>query len=159
MHLAAQVLFMTIPGLSLFYAGLVKQKNVLSVLVQCFSITALMTVLWAACGYSLSFSAAGMQEGVVNAASFIGNLDKAFLAGVSLDSVTGTIPEALWVMFQVRASVPLLLPRGTQMSLLRWTLVCLWRPGERWCVLVAQTTVQGRVVICRGCQSSARRCG
>ena len=78
----ALVLFMTIPGLSLFYAGLVRTKNVLSVLMQCFVLTALITLLWLAYGYSLAFDTSGMQAGVVNLHSFVGTLEKAFLRGV-----------------------------------------------------------------------------
>jgi ammonia channel protein AmtB len=70
----ALVLFMTIPGLSAFYAGLVKRKNSLSVLMQCFSLTCVISVLWFSVGYTLSFSGAGSP--------FLGGLDKAFLAGV-----------------------------------------------------------------------------
>lgn len=100
----ALVLFMTIPGLSLFYAGLVRRKNVLSVLLQCLVITALMTVQWALFGYSMSFSSAGMVEGSVGLSSFVGGLDKA-LHGLTLDGVVGTIPEALWFMFQCTFAV------------------------------------------------------
>lgn len=101
----ALVLFMTIPGLSLFYAGLVKRSNVLSVLMHCFVITAMMTVMWVAFGYSLSFSTAGMEEGAVNLASFVGGLDKFMLLGVTESSLVGTIPEALWVMFQMTFAI------------------------------------------------------
>ncbi len=62
----ALVLFMTIPGLALFYGGLVRSKNVLSVLMQCFAITALVTVLWSLYGYSLAFSTTGMEKGAIN---------------------------------------------------------------------------------------------
>jgi Amt family ammonium transporter len=71
---SALVLFMMIPGLALFYGGLVRTKNVLSVLMQCISLTAVITILWLAFGYSLAFDATGMQEGVVNPRSFIGGL-------------------------------------------------------------------------------------
>eukprot|EP01023_Acetabularia_acetabulum_P065121 TRINITY_DN8586_c0_g1_i3.p1 TRINITY_DN8586_c0_g1~~TRINITY_DN8586_c0_g1_i3.p1 ORF type:complete len:590 (+),score=122.94 TRINITY_DN8586_c0_g1_i3:68-1771(+) len=101
----ALVLFMTIPGLSLFYAGLVRQRNVLSVLMHCFSITAMMTVLWTVAGYSLSFSTTGMQEGVINTNSFLGNLDKAFLNGVTEANAVGTIPEFLWFTFQMTFAI------------------------------------------------------
>ncbi|KAK3245738.1 hypothetical protein CYMTET_44710 [Cymbomonas tetramitiformis] len=101
----ALVLFMTLPGLAAFYAGLVKRKNLLSVLMQCFAIACIQTVLWAAVGYSLSFSTVGMEEGVRGLASFVGGLDKAFLSGISMSSVTGTIPEALWVMFQMTFAI------------------------------------------------------
>eukprot|EP01025_Chloroclados_australasicus_P036827 TRINITY_DN3749_c0_g1_i5.p1 TRINITY_DN3749_c0_g1~~TRINITY_DN3749_c0_g1_i5.p1 ORF type:complete len:560 (-),score=72.45 TRINITY_DN3749_c0_g1_i5:360-2039(-) len=99
------VLFMTIPGLSLFYAGLVRQRNVLSVLMHCFAITALITVLWTVAGYSLSFSTVGMQEGVVNANSFLGSLDKSFLMGVTEANAVGTIPEFLWFTFQMTFAI------------------------------------------------------
>ena len=70
----ALVLFMTIPGLSLFYAGLVRSKNVLSVLMQCFAITALMSLLWMIFGYSMAFDTTGMEAGVVNFSSIVGGL-------------------------------------------------------------------------------------
>jgi hypothetical protein len=102
---SALVLFMTIPGLAAFYAGLVRRTNTLSVLIQCFALTAHMSVLWMLCGYSLSFSTVGMKEGVVGLASFIGGLDKIALAGVSMTSVVGTIPEALWVLYQMTFAI------------------------------------------------------
>ena len=78
----ALVLFMTIPGLALFYGGMVRSKNVLSVMMQCFAITGLISVLWVVYGYSLAFDTTGMEQGVVNFNSFVGGLSKAFLAGV-----------------------------------------------------------------------------
>jgi Amt family ammonium transporter len=101
----ALVLFMTIPGLSLFYAGLVRTRNVLSVLMQCFVLTALMTLLWLAYGYSLAFDTGGMEAGVTNLHSFIGTLDKAFLRGVGPDAVSGTIPEVLFFAFQMTFAI------------------------------------------------------
>jgi ammonium transporter, Amt family len=101
----ALVLFMTIPGLSLFYGGLVRTKNVLSVLMQCFAITCAMTICWLAYAYSLTFDTAGMEAGVVNLRSFIGGLDHAFLAGVGPQSVKGTIPEALFFAFQMTFAI------------------------------------------------------
>jgi Amt family ammonium transporter len=101
----ALVLFMTIPGLSLFYAGLVRTKNVLSVLMQCFVLTALITLLWLAYGYSLAFDTTGMQEGVTNLHSFIGSLQKAFLRGVGVDSVSGKIPEPLFFAYQMTFAI------------------------------------------------------
>jgi ammonium transporter, Amt family len=95
----ALVLFMTLPGLALFYAGLVRAKNVLSILMQCFAITGVVSLLWLAVGYSLTFSDGGAVQG------FIGGLDKAFLLGVSRDSVTGTIPETLFFMFQMTFAI------------------------------------------------------
>jgi Amt family ammonium transporter len=101
----ALVLFMTLPGLALFYGGLVRVKNVLSVLMQCFGIASVITVLWVVYGYSLAFSTAGMEKGVTNLHSFIGGLDKAFLKGVGLDAVSGSIPEAVFVMFQLTFAI------------------------------------------------------
>ncbi len=89
---SALVLLMLLPGLSLFYAGLVRSKNVLSVLMQCFSIACAMSILWFLVGYSLAFSGDG---------AWIGNLDKAFLNGVTFDSMSGTIPESVFVVFQM----------------------------------------------------------
>ena len=86
----ALVLFMTIPGLSLFYAGLVRVKNVLSVLMQCFALTALMSVLWFVIGYTLAFGSAGVEQGPC-----IGDLGNLFLAKVTMDSMSGSIPETL----------------------------------------------------------------
>ena len=96
----ALVLFMTIPGLSLFYAGLVRVKNVLSVLMQCFALTALMSVLWFVMGYTLAFGSSGVEQG-----PWIGDLGNLFLANVTMDSMSGTIPETLFVMFQLTFAV------------------------------------------------------
>ena len=95
----ALVLFMTIPGLSLFYAGMVRSKNALSVMVQCFAITCLMTVLWALYGYSLAFSDGGAMQ------MWVGGLGSAFLAGITVDSVSGSIPESLFVVFQMTFAI------------------------------------------------------
>ena len=90
------VLFMTIPGLSLFYGGLVRAKNVLSILVQCFAITCLMTILWLVYGYSLAYG-----EG--NA--FIGDFSKVFLKGVGVDTIDGSIPESVFFTFQMTFAI------------------------------------------------------
>ena len=95
----ALVLFMTIPGLSLFYAGLVRSKNVLSVLMQCFAITCMASIVWVAFGYSVALNG-GAEPG-----SFLGTFDKLFLAGVTAYSVNGTIPETLWIMFQMTFAI------------------------------------------------------
>ncbi|UCE90699.1 MAG: ammonium transporter [Pseudomonadota bacterium] len=95
----ALVLFMTIPGLSLFYAGLVRSKNVLSVLMQCFAITCMVSIIWVVLGYSLALTAADP------AAAFIGTFDKVFLRGVDMNSVNGTIPETVWIMFQMTFAI------------------------------------------------------
>ena len=101
----ALVLLMTIPGLSLFYAGMVRSKNVLSVLMQCFAITALASVLWALYVYSLAFDTGGMEKGVVNFNSFFGSLGKAFLSGVSVDSLVGAVPETVFMTFQMTFAI------------------------------------------------------
>ncbi len=93
----ALVLFMTIPGLSLFYAGMVRAKNALSVMMQCFAITCLMSVLWALYVYSLAF---GDDVGGV-----IGGLGKAFMAGVGVEALSGTIPETVFSMFQLTFAI------------------------------------------------------
>ncbi|MBX3179465.1 MAG: ammonium transporter [Candidatus Hydrogenedentes bacterium] len=96
------VLFMTIPGLSLFYGGLVRSKNVLSVLMQCFTITALASVLWVAVGYSLAFSVPESQvEGTFNFHSLVGDLSNVFLKNVTVDSLAGSYPETIFIMFQM----------------------------------------------------------
>ncbi|MBL8243595.1 MAG: ammonium transporter, partial [Rhodanobacteraceae bacterium] len=101
----ALVLFMTIPGLALFYGGLVRAKNVLSVLMQCFVITALVTVIWVVYGYSMTFSATGMEQGVVNLNSIIGAFDKAFFAGVARDGLIAAIPESVFATFQATFAI------------------------------------------------------
>ena len=101
----ALVLFMTIPGLSLFYGGLVRTKNVLSVLVQCLALTCAMSVVWLVIGYSLAFDSTGMEEGVVGRAAFIGGFGRAFLAGVTPDTLAGSIPEVLFFVFQMTFAV------------------------------------------------------
>ena len=93
----ALVLFMTVPGLSLFYAGLVRSKNVLSILMQCFAITALISVIWLVFGYSMAFGPAENP--------FWGGLSKAFLNGVNKDSVWGDIPESLFIAFQMTFAI------------------------------------------------------
>lgn len=90
------VLFMTLPGLGLFYAGLVQSKNILSVLMHCIAIACLVSVLWCAVAYSLAFSAG---------TGLVGGLSKALLIGVARDSVTGTIPETVFVMFQMTFAI------------------------------------------------------
>ena len=101
----ALVLFMTIPGLALFYGGMVRSKNVLSVLMQCFAITALVTVLWALFGYSMAFDTTGMAKGTINFNSFIGGLSKAFLAGVGRDSLVMSVPETVFMTFQMTFAI------------------------------------------------------
>ena len=92
------VLFMTIPGLSLFYAGLVRAKNVLSVMMQCFVITCLVTLIWTVYGYGLAFG----DGGGLNAFVGVGNF---FLSGVGVDTVSGSIPESVFQMFQLTFAI------------------------------------------------------
>ena len=92
----ALVLFMTLPGLALFYGGLVRSKNVLSILMQCFSIAGVSSLLWLIMGYSLAFA-----EG--NA--FIGDFSKVMLAGIGKDTLSGDIPESLFMLFQMTFAV------------------------------------------------------
>ncbi|MCO7519827.1 MULTISPECIES: ammonium transporter [unclassified Pseudomonas] len=104
----ALVLFMTIPGLALFYGGMVRSKNVLSVMMQCFAITGLMSLLWVVYGYSLAFDTTGMEKGVLNLNSFIGGFSKAFLSGVTpanLTSATALFPEAVFITFQMTFAI------------------------------------------------------
>ena len=101
----ALVLFMTIPGLSLFYGGLVRRNNVLSVLMQCFAITGLITILWVLLGYSLAFDTTGMNAGTLNLNSFIGGLGKIFLKGIDVDAASGTIPETVFLTFQLTFAI------------------------------------------------------
>jgi Amt family ammonium transporter len=101
----ALVLFMTIPGLALFYGGLVRSKNVLSVLMQCFAIAALMTVLWVVYGYSLAFSTQGMEQGAININTFIGGLDRLMLGGLTRESITAAIPETVFATFQMTFAI------------------------------------------------------
>ncbi|HMH69329.1 MAG TPA: ammonium transporter [Pinirhizobacter sp.] len=99
------VLLMTIPGLALFYGGMVRAKNLLSVLMQCFAITAVVTVAWFVYGYSLAFDTTGMQAGVTNIHSFIGGFGHAMLSGVTPTSLYQTVPESVFVMFQMTFAI------------------------------------------------------
>lgn len=92
----ALVLFMTLPGLALFYGGLVRTKNVLSVLLQCFAISGIVTILWLAAGYSIAFS---------DGNAFTGGLSKMFFAGILKGTLSGTIPESLFALFQMTFAI------------------------------------------------------
>ncbi len=135
----ALVLFMTLPGLSLFYAGLVRSRNVLSVLMQCFTIACLVTLLWLLVGYSLAFGEGNF---------FIGDLSKALFAGVGEDAMSGTIPESAFAIFQLTFAIitPALIVGGfaermrfsavllftTLWLLLVYAPVCHWVWGGGW---------------------------
>ncbi len=93
----ALVLFMTLPGLALFYGGLVRSRNVLSVFMHCYAIACLMSILWLALGYSIAFGSGG--------SGIWGGLDKMFLAGVTTDSLSGTLPEVLFFAFQMTFAI------------------------------------------------------
>jgi len=101
----ALVLFMTIPGLALFYGGMVRSKNILSVMMQCFAVTGLMSILWMVYGYSLAFDTTGMEAGVTNFNSFVGGLDRAFLTGLTPDSLVGAFPESVFITFQMTFAI------------------------------------------------------
>ena len=122
----ALVLFMTLPGLALFYAGLVRSKNAVSVLMQCFAIACIASVLWVIYGYSLSFSGDG---------AFVGDLSAAFLSGVGRDSLTGTIPETVFVMFQMTfAIITPALVVGAFAERMKFSAMCLF--SALWLTLV-----------------------
>ena len=139
----ALVLFMTIPGLSLFYAGLVRSKNVLSVLMQCFTLTCLMSLVWFAIGYTLAFGSDGVEQG-----RWIGDLGNMFFASIGMDSVNGTIPATLFAIFQMTFAIitPALIVGGfaermrfsamllfsTLWMVLVYAPVCHWVWGGGW---------------------------
>ncbi len=95
----ALVLFMTLPGLALFYGGLVRSKNVLSVLMQCFAITCVATIIWVTVGFSIAFGDGGAGN------AFWGGLSRAFLADMSRETLQGTIPETVFSMFQLTFAI------------------------------------------------------
>ena len=92
----ALVLMMTVPGLALFYGGLVRKKNVLATVMQSFAITAVITIVWMVVGYSLAFKGDG---------AYVGDLSAAFLNGIGVDTLSGTIPETVFVMFQMTFAI------------------------------------------------------
>ena len=95
----ALVLLMTIPGLALFYGGMVRRKNVLATVMQSFAVACLMTVLWVIIGYSLAFTDGGGMN------AYVGGLDKVLLAGMGADSLSGTIPESVFMTFQMTFAI------------------------------------------------------
>jgi len=93
------VLFMTIPGLALFYAGLVRAKNVLSVLMQCFALTCMVSIIWVLLAYSLAFTDGGASN------AWLGGTSKVLMAGIGVDTLKGDIPETVFVMFQMTFAI------------------------------------------------------
>jgi Amt family ammonium transporter len=134
---------MTIPGLSLFYAGLVRSKNVLSVLMQCFALTCLMSLVWFAMGYTIAFGSDGVEQGM-----WIGDFGNMFFANIGIDSVNGTIPATLFAIFQMTFAIitPALIVGGfaermrfsakllfsTLWLLFVYSPVCHWVWGGGW---------------------------
>jgi Amt family ammonium transporter len=153
----ALVLFMTLPGLSLFYAGLVRTKNVLSVLMQCFAIACMASLVWIAFGYSLALNG-GEQPG-----NWLGSLDSLFLQDVTRDSVAGTIPETLWIMFQMTFAIitPALVVGGfaermkfsamllfsTAWLILVYLPTCYWVWGGGWLAQMGLIDFAGGTVV------------
>ena len=138
----ALVLFMTIPGLSLFYAGLVRSKNVLSVLMQCFTICCLMSVLWLLIGYSLAFGDGGSLN------QFVGGFGNFLMGGIQEETLSGSIPESNFALFQMTFAIitPALIVGGfaermrfsavvifsAAWLLLVYAPVCHWVWGGGW---------------------------
>ncbi|RIZ68982.1 MAG: ammonium transporter [Methylococcales bacterium] len=153
----ALVLFMTIPGLSLFYAGLVRSKNVLSVLMQCFAITCVVSILWLAGVYSFIFADGG------NLQSFIGGASKAFLPGIGTGSMTGDIPESVYFMFQMtfaiitpalivgafaeRMKFSAMLLFSSLWLIIVYMPVCHWIWGNGWLAKLGVMDFAGGIVI------------
>jgi len=153
----ALVLFMTLPGLSLFYAGLVRSKNVLSVLMQCFAITCIVSILWLAGVYSFIFADGGDLQ------KFIGGASKVFMPDLGADTLTGDIPESVFFMFQMTFAIitPALIVGGfaerMKFSAMLWftTLwliivympVCHWIWGGGWLADMGVMDFAGGIVI------------
>jgi Amt family ammonium transporter len=118
----AIVLLMTIPGLALFYGGMVRKKNVLSVVMQAFAITCLMTIVWLAVGYSIAFT-----EGPDGMNAYFGGLSKAFLSGVGVDTLVGTIPETVFFTFQATFAIitPVLII-GAFVDRMKFSAICIF---------------------------------
>ncbi|MCS5543598.1 MAG: ammonium transporter [SAR86 cluster bacterium] len=114
----ALVLIMTLPGLALFYAGLVRSKNAVSILMQCFTIACLVSIVWVVYGYSLAFKGDGL---------FIGDLSAAFLSGIGRETLAGTIPESVFVTFQLTfAIITPALVVGAFAERMKFSAMCLF---------------------------------
>ena len=139
----ALVLFMTIPGLSLFYGGLVRSKNVLSILMQCFALTCLMSLVWFVMGYTIAFGSDGVEQG-----KWIGDFGNVFFAAITMDTMNGSIPATLFAIFQMTFAIitPALIVGGfaermrfsamlifsTIWLLVVYSPVCHWVWGGGW---------------------------
>ena len=125
----ALVLFMTLPGLALFYGGLVRAQNVLSVLMHCFTIACIVSVLWLVGVYSLAFSDGGALQ------SWIGGTGKVFLLGVTPDTLSGSLPEVVFFMFQMTFAIitPALIV-GAYVERIKFSAMALF--SAIWVVLV-----------------------
>jgi Amt family ammonium transporter len=148
---------MTLPGLSLFYAGLVRSKNVLSVLVQCFAITCLVSILWLAGVYSFIFTDGGSVQ------AFIGGASKVFMANIGVDTLRGDIPETVFFMFQMTFAIitPALIIGGfaerMKFSAMLWFSglwliivympICHWVWGGGWLAELGVKDFAGGIVI------------
>jgi len=153
----ALVLFMTLPGLSLFYAGLVRSKNVLSILMQCFAITCIVSILWLAGVYSFIFADGGDLQ------KFIGGASKVFMPDLGTASLTGDIPESVFFMFQMTFAIitPALIVGGfaerMKFSAMLWFTtawliivympVCHWIWGGGWLADLGAMDFAGGIVI------------
>ena len=151
------VLFMTVPGLALFYGGLVRTKNVLSVLIQCFAVTSLVSVLWMVAGYSLALTASSEFQ------LWIGGVGRLFLTGLDAESLTGSLPESVFCMYHLSFAVfaPALMIGGVVermrfSSLLiftgLWTMlvyvpVCHWLWGGGWLSQLGAVDFAGGIVV------------
>ncbi len=154
---SALVLFMTLPGLSLFYAGLVRSKNVLSVMMQCFAITCMVSILWVAGVYSFTFTDGGESQ------PFIGGAAKVFLRGVGTETLNADIPESVFFMFQMTFAIitPALIVGGfaerMKFSAMLWFTglwlilvympICHWIWGNGWLAVMGVKDFAGGIVI------------
>ncbi|MEI6414592.1 MAG: ammonium transporter, partial [Pseudomonadota bacterium] len=151
------VLFMTLPELALFYGGLVRTKNVLSVLMQCFAITCLASLVWVIVGYSLAFSDGGQFQ------ALMGGFGKSFLLGIGSESLRGDIPETVFVMFQLTFAVitPALVVGGFAERMkfsamlafsglwlmLVYIPICHWVWGDGWLAKLGTMDFAGGLVV------------
>jgi Amt family ammonium transporter len=152
----ALVLFMTLPGLALFYGGLVRSKNVLSILMQCFALTCVVTLLWVVAGYGLAFGDGGEWNKYIGGGKFL-------LAGITRESLSGTIPESVFLMFQMTFAIitPALVVGGyaermkfsavllfsTLWVMLVYVPVCHWVWGNGWLMQMGLLDFAGGTVV------------